>query len=78
MYILLLLNKPNLKKPTVELVSSDQLEFKVLVEGGICVEKHGSMRSADPSEIYYSLLGSKEQELDAVFSLSSCSFSLCF
>lgn len=42
------------------------------------MEKHGSMRSADPSEIYSSLRVSREQELDAVFSLSSCLFSLCF
>lgn len=31
MYILLLLNKSNLKKPTMELVFSDQVEFKELV-----------------------------------------------
>lgn len=58
MYILLLLNKPNLKKTTVELVSSDRLEFKGLVdrlrEGS--EEKHRSMGSADPNVIYSSLL----------------------
>lgn len=80
MYILLLLNKPNLKKQPV-LVSSDGLKFKGLVarprEGSVWkyTDQWGLLIPTWFTSHFWMHGG---HELGAVFSLSSCLFSFCF